>query len=283
MPGTLFVVATPIGNRADLSPRASDTLRAADLVYAEDTRTARRLLSELGIDKPTRSCFDANEAARAAEITAALTAGKNVALVSEAGTPGISDPGFRVVRAAIDAGARVVPVPGPSAILAALVASGLPSDHFVFVGFPPRKGSARAKLVASLRALPWTIVLYESPVRTFDTLVDLAGALGHERPAVVAREITKTHEELARGTLGDLADRYRDARPLGEVTIVVGGARDDVGNATDAELESRAQAMLAAGRTARDVAAQLASDTRRPKRDVYNLVTRLRSPQSPTR
>ena len=149
-PGVLYVVASTLGNPADLSPRAVRTLGEADLIFAEDTRTARRLLESHGIDRPLRSCFDANEAERAAELAELLRAGKNVALVSEAGTPAVSDPGYRLVRAAIDAGARVVPVPGPSALLAALVASGLPTDRFLFLGFPPRKPGPRRALFEPL-------------------------------------------------------------------------------------------------------------------------------------
>jgi len=282
-------VATPIGHRGDLSPRAVESLRAADLVMAEDTRTARALLRELGIAVPVRSCFDGNEAARAAEVAALLRDGKSVALVSEAGTPALSDPGFRVVRAAVDAGARVVPVPGPSAVLAALVGSGLPTDRFLFAGFPPRKEGARLGLFASLRPWPWTLVLYESPRRAAATLADLAAALGGDRRACVARELTKTHEELVRGTLRELADRYQAARPLGEVTLVVAGAgpgasaghdgdRADTLTADSSELlADRARALLAQGRSPRDVARELAAQTGVPRREVYQIVTSLRT------
>lgn len=281
MKGILYVVATPLGNPGDVSRRAVETLRDADAVVAEDTRTAKRLLSDLGIDRrgrPLLSCYDANEAERAAEVVALLDAGRTVALVSEAGTPGVSDPGFRIVRAAVEAGARVVPVPGPSAVVAALSASGLPTDRFVFAGFPPRRDGPRGALLESLRALPITLVFYESPVRTGATLAALRDALG-DRPACVARELTKTHEEIVRGRLGDLAGRYRDQRPLGEVTIVVGGASGGAAatdGVTGEEMGRRARDLLAAGRTARDAAAEIAGATGRSRREVYDLVNRVR-------
>ncbi|HET6283434.1 MAG TPA: 16S rRNA (cytidine(1402)-2'-O)-methyltransferase [Polyangia bacterium] len=275
--GTLFVVATPLGNRADLSPRAADVLRTAAVIAAEDTRTARRLLADLGIavgnDRRVISCFDANEPARAAEIAGLLRAGSTVALISEAGTPMVSDPGFRVVAAAVAAGARVVPVPGPSAVLAALMAAGLPTDRFAFLGFPPRKSGARRRLFESLRALPFTLVFYESPMRTGATLDDLAEVLGGDRAACVARELTKEHEELVRGSLRDLADRYRQNRPLGEVTLVVTGASEDgVEEVDDDALAARADALLQQGLSPRDAADQLAATTGHPRREVYKLV-----------
>ena len=277
--GTLFVVATPLGNAGDLSPRATAALRDADVIVAEDTRTARRLLSEnrcavRATTGPVISCYDANEAVRAGEVAALLAAGKNVALVSEAGTPLLSDPGFRVVAAAIAAGAPVVPIPGPSAVLAALVAAGLPTDRFVFLGFPPRKSGARRRLFQGVRALPFTLVLYESPLRTGATLEDLAAVLGADRRACVARELTKPYEEFVRDTLGALTDRYRETRPLGEVTLVVAGAPDGAVDEPldDEELGARAEELLARGATARDVADTLAALTGRPRREVYRLV-----------
>ena len=245
---------------------------------AEDTRTARRLLDEIGAardDRPVLSCYDANEAARAQEVAALLGEGRSVALVSEAGTPLLSDPGFRVVAAAIAAGARVVPIPGPSAVLSALVGAGLPTDRFVFLGFPPRKSGARQRVFEGVRALPFTLVLYESPMRAGATLADLVAVLGAERRACVARELTKPYEELVRGTLAELAERYRETRPLGEITIVVAGASEGAATGqelTDDELEARAAALLAGGLSARDVADRLAALTGRPRRAIYQLV-----------
>lgn len=277
--GTLYVVASPIGNAQDLSPRALETLRTADLVLAEDTRSARKLLGGQGIDRPTQSCFDANEPARAEQAAALLRSGASVALLSEAGTPTVSDPGYRVVRAAIAAGARVVPVPGPSAVLAALVGSGLPTDRFVFLGFPPRKAGARQELLAQLRLLPVTLVFFESPHRVATTLADLAAVLGTERPACVARELTKTHEEFVRGGLAELASRYESERPLGEVTLVVGGASAqglEPDGPSDDEVGARARVLLAQGVSVRDAADVLASETGRPRRETYRLVLDLR-------
>jgi 16S rRNA (cytidine1402-2'-O)-methyltransferase len=292
--GTLFVVATPLGNMADLSPRAATTLREADVILAEDTRTARRLLREIGDTRgagaageasgdaraagegrPVLSCYDANEAARAEEVVAWLADGKNVALVSEAGTPLVSDPGFRVVAAAVAAGARVVPVPGPSAVLAALVGAGLPTDRFAFLGFPPRKSGARRRLFEGVRALPFTLVLYESPLRAGATLADLVAVFGAARRACVARELTKPYEELVRGSLAELAERYRETRPLGEITIVIAGAPEGQAageELTDDALEERARELLTAGTSARDVADRLAALTGRPRREIYRLV-----------
>src|SRR3954471_24815016 len=222
--GVLYVVSSTLGNAQDLSPRALQALGAVDVVFAEDTRTAARLLEAHGLHRPLRSCFDANEAPRADEAAALRREGRSVAVLSEAGTPTVSDPGYRLVRAAIAAGARVVPVPGASAVLAALVGSGLPTDRFLFLGFPPRKPGPRRAHFTSVKLLPATIVLYESPHRVGETLADLAVALGAGRPACVARELTKEHEEFVRASLGELAERYREERPLGEVTLVVGGA-----------------------------------------------------------
>ena len=279
-PGTLYVVASPIGNVHDLSPRALETLRTADLVLAEDTRSARRLLEGHGIVRRTQSCFDANEPARATQAAALLRSGASIALLSEAGTPSVSDPGYRVVRAAVAAGARVVPVPGPSAVLAALVGSGLPTDRFFFVGFAPRKTGARQGLLTQLRSLPATLVFFESPHRVAATLTDLSAVLGNDRPACVARELTKTHEEFVRGTLAELAARYASERPLGEVTLVVGGASEETregGEQCDEEIRARARSLLASGLSARDAADALASETGRPRRETYRLVLDLRA------
>jgi 16S rRNA (cytidine1402-2'-O)-methyltransferase len=271
--GTLYVVASSIGNSADLSPRAVETLREVDVVLAEDTREARKLLSLYGIGRPTQSCFDANEAERAQEACALLREGKKVALLSEAGTPAVSDPGYRVIRAAVELGVRVVPIPGPSALLAALVASGLPTDSFFFAGFPPRKTGARRLLFTRLDQLGSTLIFYESPHRVGTTLAELAAVLGEDRPACLARELTKIHEELVRGSLGELAKRYAETRPLGEVTLVVAGATEGAKLPDDDDtLVARARSLLATGMSARDVADALAEESPRPRRDIYQLV-----------
>ena len=277
--GTLTVVATSLGNAADLSPRAVAVLREADVIVAEDTRSARQLLLASGIAAPPRilSCFDANEGARAEEVAALLTGGARVALISEAGTPLVSDPGYRIVTAAIACGARVVPVPGPSALLAALVAAGLPTDKFLFLGFPPRKTGPRRRLFESVRGLGFTLVLYESPLRVGATLADLAEVLGADRRACVARELTKPHEEIVRDGVGALAARYATQRPLGEVTLVVAGAADGgAEDIDDDELLAKAQRLIAEGQSTSDAARALAEMTGRPRRDVYKLITSAR-------
>jgi 16S rRNA (cytidine1402-2'-O)-methyltransferase len=289
-PGQLWVVSAPLGNPDDLSPRARAVLAAADVILAEDTRSAHRILSQAGAAKPNQivlSCFDANEISRAEDAVKRIAAGNDVALLSEAGTPLVSDPGFRVVTAVIAAGLRVRPIPGPSAVLAALVGSGQSPDRFTFLGFPPRKRGARRRLFETMRTHPFTLVLYESPLRTADTLEDMAAVLGPQRPACVARELTKTHEEFVRGTLGDLCDRYRDDRPLGEITLVVSGARlgtDDVDPEwTDDELTDRARHLLATGQSARDVTDELSMRSNRLRREIYAIVTAVVSKSRPAR
>jgi len=287
--GRLWVVSAPLGNPDDLSPRARSVLAVADLVLAEDTRSARRILSLIGSrrsDQLVVSCFDANESSRALEAVERIAAGQNVALLSEAGTPLVSDPGFRVVRAVIEAGLVVQPVPGPSAILAALVGSGQSAERFTFLGFPPRKSGARRRLFETLRSHPFTLILYESPMRTADTLRDLAAVLGQQRQACVARELTKTHEEFVRGTLAALCERYRADRPLGEVTLVVSGADPDIEQRQDAlsdeGLAARAAELLATGQSARDVTDELSVRSSRPRREIYAIVTAVGSTSRPT-
>ena len=266
--GTLTVVATPIGNLDDTSPRALAALRDAALVLAEDTRRTRVLLDRHGIAARPVSLHAHNEAARTAQALAALADGRAVALVSDAGTPLVSDPGERLVAQAIAAGHRVVPVPGPSALLAALVASGLPANAFTFVGFLPRRAGERARRIAELVPRPETLVLYESPRRLGARLAELAAALGPRR-ACVARELTKLHEEIARGTLAELADRFAEGA-RGEVTVVVEGAAEAAPAEGDA-LRARVRERLAAGLSPRDVAAEVARETGAKRRDVYAL------------
>ena len=227
--GTLHVVATPIGNLADLSPRALDTLRAVDAICAEDTRHTRRLLAHFGVDRPLLALHEHNEAEVAARLVARLAAGESLALVSDAGTPLVSDPGFRLVSAAREAGIRVSPVPGPSAIIAALSVAGLPSDRFTFEGFLPAKASARRERLASLAGETRTLVFYESSHRIADALVDCVAAFGAERPAVLARELTKLFETVLDGCLGELqAAVEADANQRkGEFVLLVGGVGDD--------------------------------------------------------
>jgi 16S rRNA (cytidine1402-2'-O)-methyltransferase len=225
-PGVLYLVATPIGNMGDISARAREILAAASVVAAEDTRHSGRLLRELGLERPLLSLHEHNERARAAELVARLKAGENVALVSDAGTPLVSDPGYPLVRAAVEAGITVTPIPGPCAAIAALSASGLPGERFCFEGFLPARAGARRARLAELAALPHTLVIYEAPHRLAAALADLAAALGRERRACIARELTKLHESFYRGSLGELAERAGREADLrrGEAVIVVEAA-----------------------------------------------------------
>jgi 16S rRNA (cytidine1402-2'-O)-methyltransferase len=276
--GTLFIVGTPIGNLEDLSLRAARILREADLVAAEDTRSARLLLAHidaLGATNPDRkvvSNFEGNEAERSAEIADALRAGRRVAMISEAGMPGVSDPGAYAIAAAIAAGARVEVVPGPSAALAALLGSGLSAERFLFLGFPPREAGARRALFGTLRAETATMILYEAPDRVAATLADAADAFGAGRRASLGRELTKLHEEHVRGTVGELADRYAAAPPRGECTLVIAGG--DAGVAP-IDIEAELRALLASGIGPKDAAARLVVRTGKPRRMLYQLALSL--------
>ncbi|MFL6228682.1 MAG: 16S rRNA (cytidine(1402)-2'-O)-methyltransferase [Pyrinomonadaceae bacterium] len=244
--GTLYLVSTPIGNLEDVTRRALAVLAEVDLVACEDTRHTRKLLERYGIKTKTVSYHEHNERERAAELAARISEGLNVALVSDAGTPAVSDPGYRLVRAAITQGAHVVPIPGASAFVAALTASGLPTDEFYFGGFlPPRSAARRAKL-AQLRSLAATLVFYEAPHRIADTLRDAREMLG-EREAAVARELTKLHEEIARGRLSELAERFSGEHAArGEMVLVIDRTVIEVStNERDAASESVA-ALVAA-------------------------------------
>lgn len=224
--GTLHVVATPIGNLGDLSPRALETLKRVDAICAEDTRHTRQLLAHFGLERPLLALHEHNEGDAAAPLVARLLAGDSLALVSDAGTPLVSDPGFRLVRAARAAGVRVSPVPGPSALVAALSAAGLPSDRFVFEGFLPAKAKARREHLQALAAEPRTMIFYESSHRIEETLTDMAMAFGEERPAVVARELTKLFETVLDGGLAGLVRRVREEanQRKGEFVVLVQGA-----------------------------------------------------------
>ncbi len=276
MAGTLFVVATPIGNLGDLSPRAAEVLRSVAAVAAEDTRRTMKLFSHLGVPAPELLSLPAfDERARVRRIVERLVAGDDVALCTDAGTPGVSDPGAALVAAAWEAGARVVPVPGPSAALAALSASGFPADRFLFAGFLPRKGGARAEALRALAAAGATLVLYEAGNRTAATLDDLAAALG-DREAIVAREITKLHETLLRGRLSALAALVPAAVP-GEVTIVVSGegaapVLEEPAEPLEAELVRR----LGAGEPATTIAREVARARALKRSDVYAAIERLK-------
>lgn len=276
--GTLYVVGTPIGNLEDLSLRAARILRSVDWVAAEDTRSARTLLAHvdaLGAVNPKRrvvSYFEGNEAERTDELIGALNAGEHVAVISEAGMPGVSDPGGYAIAAAIEAGARVEVVPGPSAVLAALVGSGLPSERFIFLGFPPRDPGPRREAFGALRSETATMILFEAPDRVAATLADLVEALGAERGASLARELTKLHEQHVRGTLGELAAQFAEAPPRGECTLVVAGGQAP---AVDIDIESELTRLLASGLGPKDAAARLVVVTGKPRRQLYQLALAL--------
>ncbi len=226
MAGKLYIVPTPVGNMSDMSPRAVDTLREVEFILAEDTRTSAPLLQRFGIDTPLRSHHKFNEHDTSAAIAAAIAAGASVALISDAGTPGISDPGFMLSRECRKRGIEVVTLPGPTAFVPALVNSGLPCDRFVFEGFLPTK-KGRTSRIEALAADPRTFIIYESPLRLAKTLAQLADACGPERPASVSREISKLHETTVRGTLAELSEYFTANIPRGEIVIVVGGKCDD--------------------------------------------------------
>jgi len=273
-PGTLYLVATPIGNLEDITLRAIRVLGEVDLVAAEDTRTARALLSHLGLKKRTVSLNKDNETRRAGEILAALEQDQAVALISEAGMPGISDPGERLVSRCLERGLPVDVIPGASAVLSALVLSALPARPFTFHGFLPRKGKHRKAALERLRVDPATAVLFESPRRTAATLKDLAAALG-DRPAALARELTKLHQEVIRLPLPELAAAAREKPPRGEVTLVVAGAPEEEGP-TDEELAAMVSGRLEQGESPKTIADAL---THLGRRRVYQLALSLRKEQ----
>ena len=270
--GTLFIVSTPIGHMGDFSFRAVETLRDVSAVLAEDTRHTVHLLERYGIATPLVPYHEHNEAKATPGLVARLRAGESLALVSDAGTPLLSDPGARLVRAAVEAGIRVSPVPGASALLSALVASGLDADRFTFFGFLARRGRERAATIDEIARLRHSAVLYEAPSRVGDTLAELAAAGAAERQAVVARELTKQFEEIRRGTLAQLAAYYDDAPPRGEVVIVVAGAAAPEG-ASEEQLRVRAAELRADGRSARDVASALVSELGASRNVAYRIAT----------
>ncbi|MDB4908150.1 MAG: Ribosomal small subunit methyltransferase [Gemmatimonadetes bacterium] len=268
-PGRLYVVSTPIGNMGDFSFRAVETLRSVAAVLAEDTRHSRHLLDRYEVATPMLAYHEHNEAKMTPQLVRRLAAGESLAIVTDAGTPLVSDPGARLVAAAIEAGIVVVPVPGASALLAALVASGLPGERFTFYGFLARRGRERKEVVTEIAALRHTAILYEAPSRVADTLADLGAACGPERQGVVAREITKQFEEVRRGTIAELAAYYSGAAPRGEIVILVGGA--PVVALDEAMLRERARALREAGVSVKDAAARLAAEHGVPRNQAYRL------------
>ncbi|MDE2762650.1 MAG: 16S rRNA (cytidine(1402)-2'-O)-methyltransferase [Gemmatimonadota bacterium] len=277
--GTLYVVATPIGNLADLSARAHETLAAADHILAEDTRRARTLLSHIGVATRPMSLHAHNEAARISLARRWLATGDHVALVSDAGTPLLSDPGERLARAAIEDGHDIVPIPGPSAILAGLVASGLPPVPFTFLGFPPRRGARRARALERIVGATETTVLFESARRLAGLLGELAAfpkANGGRRRIAVCREMTKVHEEVFRGTLAEGARHFVEHPPLGEVTVVVEGCPGVGGEAAAAAAEALAGDALEAGLSPTAAAREVAARSGVSRSAAYEAVMRVK-------
>ena len=273
-PGVLVLAATPIGRVADAPPRLAEELATADVVAAEDTRRLKRLTSDLGVTVAGRvvSYFEGNESARTPALLEALLAGERVLLVTDAGMPSVSDPGYRLVAAAVEHDVLVTAVPGPSAVLTALAVSGLPVDRFCFEGFLPRKAGERSRRLASLASEERTMVFFEAPHRTEAALAAMAEALGGDRPAAVCRELTKTHEEVRRGPLADLVSWAAEG-VRGEVTIVVQGAEATAAVDSDpASLRAAVADLESGGATRKDAIAEVARLAGVPKREVYNLV-----------
>lgn len=270
-PGSLVLVSTPIGNLGDMPPRAVEALRGAALVCCEDTRHSGRLLQHVGITGARLAVANEHtEDARTAEVLEVLSTGRDVAVVTDAGTPGISDPGMRLVRAVVDAGYTVTAVPGPAALVMALVLSGIDTTRFVFEGFLPRSGGERTTRLAEIAAERRTIVLYEAPHRVERTVADLAGALGGARRVALARELTKLHEEVWRGSLDDAAAHLAEVGPRGEYVLVVEGAPAPAPASDDALLDSL-RAHLAAGTDRRSAIAAVVAETGAAKNRVYDL------------
>lgn len=273
----LHLVATPIGAARDITLRALDILAGADVLAAEDTRTLRHLMEIHGIalqGRPLVAYHDHNGETARPRILAALAEGKSVAYASEAGTPLVADPGMKLARAAIEAGHRVLAAPGPSAVLAALSVAGLPTDRFLFAGFPPAAAGARAAWLRELAEVPATLVIYESPKRISRLLGEMSDALGGSRESAVCRELTKRFEEVSRGTLAELAARFAGQEPKGEIVVVVDRPGEAAANPADVETALRA-ALAAPGAHLKQVAAAVSERFGLPRRDVYQLALRL--------
>ncbi len=277
MPATLYVIATPIGNLEDITLRALRILKEVDLIAAEDTRITRKLLSHYGIHTPLTSYHQHSRGEKAQDIVGRLQAGQSVALVSDAGLPGVSDPGADLIGLAIEAGIPVVPVPGPNAALSALVVSGLPSGRFAFEGFPPRGKTDRRAFFDALRGESRTLILYESPGRLLSTLEDLYAVLG-DRPIAVAREMTKVFEEVLRGRVSEAIAQFQARRPRGEFTLVIGPPdhRSDAPREETVDVKELLQAAMEAGLSPRDAVIDVAGRLHLPKRKVYRTLLEIR-------
>lgn len=279
--GTFYVVSTPIGNLDDLTGRAASTLGSVDRILAEDTRRARILLQHLDVSTRPQSLHAHNEAKRCGQLVSWLDAGEDVALISDAGTPLVSDPGERAVRAVVDAGHRVVPIPGPSAILAGLVASGLPCGAFTFHGFLPRSSTKRDAVLERIRASSETAVVFEAPGRLTGLLGALEERLEEGRTVAVCRELTKVHEEVRRGTPGEVARYYEDTPPRGEVTVVIEGRSASTTSVEEMDLMAMAAEALADGHPPTEAARRVARRAGVKRREAYDAVTRAQGKARP--
>lgn len=268
--GTLYLVATPIGNLEDLSPRAQRILRQASLIAAEDTRKTRVLLNHFNIHTPITSYFEHNKLVKMQAILSALDGG-DIALVSDAGTPALNDPGYELVKAALQSGHTVSPIPGPSAPLAALVASGLPTDSFVYLGYLPRKPGERLRRLQAAASMPHTLIFLESPRRLLDSLADLQSALG-DRQAAVARELTKMHEEIFRGRLSAAREHFQANAPRGEITLVIAGKANETPAWSDEQVRAALIQELNSGEPASRLARRIADQAGWPKSRIYDLL-----------
>lgn len=270
-PGILYVVGTPIGNLEDMTFRAVRILQAVDVIAAEDTRHTGKLLHHFQITTPQTSYHEHNQQRRIPELIEQLYQGKAIALVTDAGMPGISDPGYELVKACIEAGITIVPIPGPSAAITALSAAGLPTDKFVFEGFLPAKGQERKQRLDAIASLRQTLILYEAPHRLRQTLQDLAAVLGENRQIVLARELTKLHEEFWRGSITDAIAHYTSREPQGEFTLLIAGVSLEKPQLSEATLKAELQNLLQQGLSRSEASRQLAQLTSLSRRHIYQL------------
>ncbi len=273
--GTLYIVGTPIGNLEDTTFRAIKTLQKVDLIAAEDTRHTGKLLQHFEIQTPQLSYHQHNEQSRIPELIEKLNLGKTIALVTDAGMPGISDPGYELVKACVEANISVVPIPGVTASITALSASGLPSNKFIFIGFLPTKIKPREEQLEKLSNSLETIVLYESPYRLLQTLEDLAKILGRNRKIVLARELTKLHEEFWRGTVGEAIINYQNNQPKGEFTIVIAGAEPELPVLSEDTIKQELQELFAQGISRSQASRQLAQKINLSRRKIYQIALKI--------
>ena len=275
--GQLILAATPLGNVLDASPRLKQTLTEADLIAAEDTRKAKRLIQDLNLDikAPIISFFEENEIEKIPEIINKLKQGSKIVVISDAGTPSISDPGFKLVKQAITENISITVIPGPSAVLSALVLSGLPTDRFSFEGFIPRKGKERTEILNNLNKESRTMIIFESPRRTKETLEDIKEVVGEDRKIAVVREISKTYEEVIRGSVSELVDWANSNEVLGEITIVIEGVDSSKRNIVDEEAIKNVKDLIAKGMSFKDAVQQVSTQLGLSRRELYEASLRL--------